>query len=212
MFDIECKGANAVIISTKNETVVLDPKLSVAGLKDLKVKDTVELATEERLAVRGAGEKLLIDGPGEYEVGNFSIKGIAAQRHIDTEKDEKLATIYRIEIEDVRIAVLGNVAPKLSDDQLEALGVVDILIVPVGGGGYTLDATSAVGVVRQVEPKAVIPVHFADKDMKYEVPQDTLETFNHELSAPVEITAKYKVKSAASLPETMTMIGITRTA
>ena len=80
----------------------------------------------------------------------------------------------------------------------------------MGGGGYTLDATSAVAIARQVEPKVVIPVHFADKGMKYEVPQDTLETFNRELSAPVEITSKYKVKSASSLPEAMTMIGITR--
>lgn len=211
MFDIECKGANAVVLSTKNETLVFDPKLSLVGLNDLKVKDSVVVATEDRFAVTGEGEKLLIHGPGEYEVGDFSIRGVAAQRHIDAESDEKKATIYRIEVEDIRIAVLGNIAPKLTDAQLEELGVVDILIVPVGGGGYTLDATSAVAAVRQVEPKAVIPVHFADKGMKYEVPQDELETFNHELSAPVEITAKYKVKSAASLPATMTMIGITRT-
>ena len=212
MFEIECKGANAVVLSTKNTTAVFDPSLSGMGLKDVKVKDAIQIVTEDRFAVRGAGEKLLINGPGEYEVGDFSIRGVPAQRHIDTESDDKKATIYRVEVGDIRIAVLGNIAPTLSDDQLEAIGVVDILIVPVGGGGYTLDATSAVAVVRQVEPKAVIPVHFADADMKYEVPQDELETFNHELSAPVEITAKYKVKSAAGLPETMTMIGITRTA
>lgn len=210
MFDIECKGGNAVIISTKNTTAVFDPKLSLAGLKDVKVKDAVEIATEERFAIVGEGEKMLINGPGEYEVGDFSIRGIAAQRHIDGENDEKLSTIYRVEVGDIRIAVLGNIAPKLSDSQLEELGVVDILILPVGGGGYTLDATSAVVIARQVEPKVVIPVHFADKGMKYEVPQDTLETFNRELSAPVEITSKYKVKSAASLPAAMTMIGITR--
>lgn len=211
MFDIECKGANAVVLSTKNTTAVFDPKLTEVGLKDVKVADAVQVVTEERFALPGSGEKLLIDGPGEYEVGDFSIRGIAAQRHIDSGGDDKNATIYRVEVGDMRIGVLGNIAPRLSDDQLEMLGVVDILIVPVGGGGYTLDATSAVAIVRQVEPKAVIPVHFADDGMKYEVPQDELETFNHELSAPVEITAKYKVKNAASLPETMTLIGITRT-
>ncbi len=211
MFDIECKGGNAVVITAKGEQIIFDPKLSVAGLPDLKVKDAVVVATEDRLLHAGEGEKLVINGPGEYEVGAFSIKGVAAQRHIDTEADEKRSTIYRVEIGDIKIAVLGNVAPKLTDAQLEALGVVDILIVPVGGGGYTLDATSAVAATRQVEPKVVIPVHFADKDMKYEVPQDELETFNHELSAPVEITAKYKVKSAASLPANLTMVGVTRT-
>lgn len=211
MFDIECKGANAVVISTKNTTAVFDPNLSSTGLKNVKVKDAIQVVTEDRFALPGSGEKLLINSPGEYEVGDFSIRGIPAQRHIDTATDDKIATIYRVEVGDIRIAVLGNIAPVLSDEQLELLGVVDILIVPVGGSGYTLDATSAVAVVRQVEPKAVIPVHFADEGMKYEVPQDELETFNRELSAPVEITAKYKIKSAASLPETMTMIGITRT-
>lgn len=211
MFDIECKGANAIVVSTKNTTAVFDPKLTEVGLKDIPVKDTVQVVTEERFALPNSGEKLLIDGPGEYEVGDLSIKGIAAQRHIDSGSDEKNATIYRLEIGDIRIGILGNIAPTLDEDQLEKLGVVDILVVPVGGGGYTLDATSAVAIVRQVEPKAVIPVHFADEGMKYEVPQDELETFNRELSAPVEITAKYKVKSAASLPETMTLIGITRT-
>ena len=210
MFDIECKGGNAVVISTKNTTAIIDPKLSLAGLKDLKVKDAVEIATEDRFSIGGEGEKMLINGPGEYEGGDFSIRGIAAQRHIDTDESEKLSTIYRVEVGDIRIALLGNIAPKLDDNQLEELGVVDILILPVGGGGYTLDATSAVAIARQVEPKVVIPVHFADKGMKYEVPQDTLETFNRELSAPVEITSKYKVKSASSLPEAMTMIGITR--
>lgn len=211
MLEIECKGANAVVLSTKKTAVVIDPKLSDTGLADVKVKGAVQVVTEDRFALPDAGEKVLIDGPGEYEVGDFSIKGVPAIRHIDTENDEKKATIYRIEVSDMRIALLGNVAAKLDDDQLEALGVVDILIIPVGGGGYTLDATSAVTITRQVEPKAVIPVHFADKGMKYEVPQDELETFNHELSAPVEITAKYKLKSAASLPAVLTMIGITRT-
>jgi L-ascorbate metabolism protein UlaG (beta-lactamase superfamily) len=211
MFEIECKGANAVVISTKKTTAVFDPKLEMTGLKNVKVKDAVQIATEARFATPDEGEHLLIEGPGEYEVGDFSIRGIAAQRHIDTEDEEKKTTMYRVEIGDIRIGVIGNISPKLEDEQLEALGVVDILVVPVGGGGYTLDATSAVSLVRQVEPKAVIPVHFADSGMKYEVPQDELETFNHELSAPVEITAKYKIKSAASLPETMTLIGITRT-
>ena len=212
MFEIECKGANAVVLSTRNTTAVFDPKLSIHGLKDVKVKDAVEIVTEDRFSLVGEGEKLLINGPGEYEIGDFSIRGIAAQRHIDTEEAEKIATVYRVEIGDVRLAVLGNIAPKLSDEQLEELGVVDILILPVGGGGYTLDATDAVRITRQIEPKVVVPVHFADDGMKYEVPQDELETFNHELSAAVEITAKYKLKSASALPATLTMVGVTRTA
>jgi L-ascorbate metabolism protein UlaG (beta-lactamase superfamily) len=210
MFDIEYKGGNGVVITTKKTTVVIDPKLSVVGFKDLAVKDAVEIATEPRFAIDGKSAQLSIEGPGDYEIGDFSIKGVAATRHIDTESDEKIATVYRIEVGDVRIALLGNVAASLSDVQLEAIGVVDILIIPVGGGGYTLDATSAATLVRQIEPKAVIPVHYADSTLTYEVPQDTLETFSKELGAPIETTAKYKVKASSALPAALTIIEVTR--
>jgi L-ascorbate metabolism protein UlaG (beta-lactamase superfamily) len=210
MFDIEYKGGNGVVISTKKLTAVIDPKLSLVGLKDLNVKDVLEIATEARFASGSKDVQLAIEGPGDYELGPFSIKGIPAVRHLDTSADEKIATIYRIEVGDVRIALVGNVTPKLSEDQLEELGLVDILILPVGGGGYTLDATSAAGLVRQIDPKVIIPTHYADSGLTYEVPQDTLETFTKELGAPVEITAKYKVKSAAVLPLVLTIVEVTR--
>jgi L-ascorbate metabolism protein UlaG (beta-lactamase superfamily) len=210
MFDIEYKGGNSVVIATKKTTALIDPKLSIVGLKDLNVKDAVEIATESRFATNGKDAQLLIEGPGEYELGDFSIKGVSAIRHIDTESDEKIATIYRIEVGDVRIALLGNIAPKLSESQLEELGVVDMVILPIGGGGLTLDATSAATLVRQIDPKVVIPTHYADSALTYEMPQDTLETFTKELGAPVETVAKYKIKAATALPVVLTVVEVTR--
>lgn len=210
MFDIEYKGGNGVVIATKKLDMVIDPKLSVVGLQDLSVKELVEVATEARFAIGGKTSQLAIEGPGDYEIGPFSISGTAVTRHIDTSADEKLSTIYRIEVGDTRIALLGNITPKLDESQLEALGVVDILIIPVGGGGYTLDATSAASLVRQIDPKVVIPTHYADSKLAYEVPQDTLETFVKELGAPVETVAKYKVKSVLALPPILTVVEVTR--
>lgn len=211
MFDIEYKGGNGVIVTTKKTQLVIDPQLSVVGLKNLAVKDAVELATEARFMVNDETAKLQIEGPGEYEVGDVSIKGVRATRHIDTEADEPIGTVYRIEAGESRIALIGNIAPKLSEDQLEEIGVVDILILPVGGNGYTLDATSAATLVRSIDPRAVIPVHYADDALKYEVPQDTLETFIKELAAPVEEAGtKYKVKSSSSVPQVLTVIKIDR--
>jgi L-ascorbate metabolism protein UlaG (beta-lactamase superfamily) len=160
--------------------------------------------------VGGKDSQLVIEGPGDYELGDFSIRGTSATRHLDTESDEKISTLYRIEVGEVRIALIGNIAPKLNEEQLEALGVVDIVILPVGGRGYTLDATSAASIVRQVDPKVVIPTHYEDSMLKYEVPQDTLATFVKELGAPVETVAKYKVKGENSLPATLTVVEITR--
>lgn len=211
MFDIEYKGGNGIVIATKKTTLVADPKLSVLGLHDLGTKDAIEVATEARFAQDDPSALLAIEGPGEYEIGDFAISGLSAVRHLDSEADERLSTVYRIVVNDVRIALVGNISPiALTEDQLESIGLIDVVIVPVGGNGYTLDATSAVHLVRQLDPKVVIPVHYADSALKYEVPQDSLETFVKELGAPVETVAKYKVKSASALPPVLTVVEITR--
>ncbi|MBK5247655.1 MAG: MBL fold metallo-hydrolase, partial [Peptostreptococcaceae bacterium] len=105
MFEIEYKGGNTVLISTKKAVIVADPKLSVVGLKDVVIKDAIELATESRFATNSQDAKLLIEGPGEYGVAEFDIHGIAVQRHLDSEDQEKTSTMYRLEIGDVRIGL-----------------------------------------------------------------------------------------------------------
>jgi len=210
MFEIEYKGANSVIISTKKLSLVVDPKLSLVGLKNVSTKDAVELATEARFALNDEAARLNIESPGEYGVGEFDIKAIAAQRHLDSESDPLMSTMYRVEIYDTRIAIIGNIYEKLSEAQLEDIGLVDILVIPVGGNGYTLDATGAAMLTRSIDPKIVIPVHFAEDGITYEVPQDTLETFTKELGAPVEELPKFKLKQGAPLPAVLTTIHLTR--
>lgn len=210
MLEVEYKGANGVVLSTKQATIYVDPKLSLVGLKDLPVKDNIEVATEARFALASRDAKLNIEGPGEYGIANFDIKGIAAQRHLDAETEPKASTIYRIEANDIRVGVIGNIFEKVSDEQLEELGIIDVLILPVGGNGYTLDATGAASLVRKVDPKVVIPIHYADSHIKYEVSQDPLELFLKELGAPVEEVAKYKLKQASALPETLTIVALAR--
>ena len=211
MFELEYKGGNGLVLSSKKATLVVDPKLSAVGQKDIKTKDEVELATESRFRVENSDARIIIDSPGEYEVGDFTIRGTAATRHIDTPDSEKLSTIYRLECGDIRLAVLGNIAPKLTDEQLEAIGMVDMLVLPVGGNGYTLDATSAAAIVRQIEPKVVVPVHYADVALTYEVPQDSIDTFIKELGAPVEQVQRIKLKSVAGLPQVLTVFQVART-
>ncbi|RWZ78479.1 MAG: Zn-dependent hydrolase [Candidatus Microsaccharimonas sossegonensis] len=210
MFEIEYKGANSVSISTKKSVLVTDPKLSLVGLKDVSTKDAVELATEARFALHSENARLNIEGPGEYGVADFDIKGIAARRHLDSEAQPLMSTIYRVEINETRIAIVGNIYEKLSEAQLEDIGLIDILIIPVGGNGYTLDVTGAASVIRSIDPKIVIPVHYADAGITYEVQQDSLETFTKELGAPVEELPKFRLKQGAALPPVLTTVVLTR--
>ena len=211
MFDIEYKGANAVVFTTKNTKVVFDPRVSLAGGTDVSVKDDVEVTTEDRFAVEKTTPKLWFSGPGEYELGDVSLIGMPSKRHIDTEEQGMQSTIYKMTIGDIKIAIIGNVAPALNDDQLESLGVIDIVVIPVGGGGYTLDASDAATMVRQIEPKMVVPVHYADPSLNYEVPQEELEVFVKELGAGIiEAGPKHKVKGSSAIPEQLSIVKISK--
>jgi L-ascorbate metabolism protein UlaG (beta-lactamase superfamily) len=210
MFEIEYKGANSVTIATKKVKIVVDPKLSIVGLKDISTKGAVELVTEARFAINSPDSIITIDGPGEYGVADLDIRGVPARCYTDDDAKPLLSTIYRIEIGESRIGVIGNICEKLTDEQLEELGTLDILILPVGGGGYTMDANGASALVRMIGPKAVIPIHYSDKNLTYEVPQEDLGLFVSELGAPVEVVQKYKVKQQLPSNMPLSVVEITR--
>jgi L-ascorbate metabolism protein UlaG (beta-lactamase superfamily) len=203
--EISYHGANCVSLSAKSANLLVDPV--VPGLKiDTKKANIILLTSHQPLTAND--EQLLIDTPGEYEAKGVSIKGIAARAHTEEEGGQG-AIMYRISMNGVRIAVAGHIYPELSDEQLEALGTVDVLILPVGGHGFTLDATGAAQVVRAVEPKLVIPTHYADNAVKYEVPQAELKLFTDEIGGQVQEEAKLKLKTG-DFPEQMTIVTLAR--
>jgi L-ascorbate metabolism protein UlaG (beta-lactamase superfamily) len=207
--ELERKGGNCIVVSHKKEDFIVDPKLSHIGLKDQGSGAKAILLTHPSFGTVGNTETLVIDSPGEYEVHNCSIRGIAAKAYRDPEDAIKNATMYRFDADDVTVAIIGNVKPALGEYELEALGVVDVLVIPVGGYGYTLDPKEAVDVVRAIEPKVVIPVHYAEEGVKYETPQAPLEEFLKDVGAHHEVLPKLKLK-AGTLPETLTVYELSR--
>lgn len=191
--DIQFFGANCVVLSYKGARLVVDDNIAALGGKDVLKAGDIALYTGEHTAPKVA-TKLTVDQPGEYEVADFSVVGVAAQAHLD-DSSKKLATMYKISVGEVSVLCVGHIYPDISNAQLEALGPVDVMIVPVGGNGYTLDATGALKVIKEVEPKLIIPTHYADKSLNYEVPQQDLATALKELSMePKETVGKLRVK------------------
>jgi L-ascorbate metabolism protein UlaG (beta-lactamase superfamily) len=209
--DIEYKGGNCVVLSIKKTTFVFDPKLSELKLRDQGANATVQLVTQPQFEAPHGEDTLVVSGPGEYEVEDASIRGVAARAHLDGPDDPKKATMYAISANDIKVAVVGHIHPDLADEQLEALGVVDVLVVPVGGHGYTLDVAGAVDVIRKIDPKIVIPTHYADGAVTYSVPQADLDVFVKELGAAVETSSKLKLKAGA-LGETLVVQWLSRVA
>lgn len=192
--EIQYYGANTIKISGKKATVVIDDNLASIGAKSITTKNDIALYTLEALP-KVKDCHFMIDSPGEYEVSNVSIRGIPARAHTDEEKGSS-ATIYRVIINDLRIVAVGHIYPELSDDQLESLGTVDFLLVPIGGNGYTLDGIGAQKIIKKIEPKIIIPTHYADKAIKYEVPQADLTVALKDLAMePSETLDVLKIKS-----------------
>lgn len=203
--EIKYFGGNCIKITTRKSSVVIDDQVNTSG-KSVSTDKDIVLHT-----YKGDDESkaaFLIDGPGEYEVSDISVSGVAARAHIDEVNTHK-NTMYRIIIDGARIAVVGHIYPDIAEDQLEALGTVDILIIPVGGNGYTLDGIGAHKVVQAIEPKIVIPTHYDDGKTKYEVPQTDLETALKSLAMePSETVEVLKLKNAEFFGESTKLIVI----
>ena len=205
--EIDYRGANCVVIKSKSGIIVTDPTGDIKA-NEVSKENAVTLLTNDAFYPKDAS--FVIDMPGEYEHNNISIKGIPLQSAVD-EDDKKSTTAYSILIDGIRIVVTGHIKAPIGsddDDTVEELGIVDVVIIPVVGGG-TLDAHDSATVVRQLSPKIVIPTHYADKNIKYEVPQEELDLFLKEIGASQEKISNLKIKSG-SLPETLTIYEIAR--
>lgn len=192
--EIKFFGANCVRLQTKKAGVVIDDNLEALGQKSITKDGDLSIYTFRQDGRNLPKSVFYIDRPGEYEVLNVSINGIAAQAHIDS-PDKETATIYRLVVEDYKIGVIGHIFPEISDEQLEALGMIDVLLIPVGGNGFTLDAIGALKIIKKIGPSMVIPTHYKDSKIKYEVPQNDIEEVRKVLSMePAEKLDELKLK------------------
>lgn len=200
--EIEYLGGGTTSLNLKQATFIIDPIRSDTDAKPILKSGVIYIATQPNQVPKGV-EELIIDSPGEYEISEVTIVGVAARNMLDA-TDTKKNTVYKLITGDLSICIVGNVDGPLNEDQLEALGMSDIAIVPVGGGGYTLDAKDAAQVVKQLEVKAVIPVHYYEEGITYEVPQDGLDAFVAEVGGHKEVLSKLKLKQWQT-PATMTV-------
>lgn len=203
--ELQYYGANCIRLTTKKAAVTIDDNLKEVGLKPIAKAGDIVLFTGK--AGESKEPKLMIAQPGEYEVSDISVQGIAARSHMSEDEKAYDATIFKIIADDMRVVIIGHIYPDLNDKQLEAIGATDVLIIPVGGNGYTLDPIGALKIIKKIEPKIVIPTHYADKNVKYEVPTQELEIAIKELAMePKETVPKLKVKPAELTDTTQLVI------
>ena len=167
--EINCLGHSCFRFKTKIATLVTDPfDPEKVGFKYPELSADIVTVShphpDHDFLDKVKGEPFVVDGPGEYEVKGISVFGVASYHDDKKGKERGQNTIYTIETEGLKICHLGDLGEKLNEEQLEEIGGVDILLIPVGGV-YTIDFEEAVEIIDQIEPKIVIPMHYKERGM-----------------------------------------------
>lgn len=184
-------GANCIGLTSKSTRIVVDDNLKELGKKGVIKQGDVALFTNE---LKSDVARLSFCYPGEYEVGEVSIVGISAKPFINDDSGKKV-TMFKLMISDITILITGHILGELDTAQKEAIGKIDIMFVPVGNNGYTLDSIGALSLIKEIEPKLVIPTHYKSSSLKYPVDQNSLDQVLKDL--PMEVkdrSNKLKIK------------------
>lgn len=207
--DIQFYGGNCVTLTVQGIRMVIDDNLSELGAKSITKSSDAALFTGAHKKLT-TDVKLIIDSPGEFELSSVSVYGIPARAHMDEDTQATSGTMYKFVWGDVSILVTGHIYPELNDRELERIGMIDVLIVPVGGNGFTLDPIGALGIVKKIEPKVVIPTHYDDQGLQFPVPQQSLEQALSSLGMePAITTPKLKLK-ASDLTDSLQLVVLER--
>jgi L-ascorbate metabolism protein UlaG (beta-lactamase superfamily) len=181
---ITWKGQSCFQISVnlgKGEQVniVIDPFDEATGLRVPKLEADLLLISHDHHDHNNTkavdGKFLLVEGPGEYEAKGVYVQGIPAFHDDEQGKEKGVNTIYVVEAEDLRICHMGDLGQKeLTDEQLEKIGDVDVLMIPIGGN-FTISAKESMKIMSQIEPRIIIPMHYSLPKLKIKL--DGLEVF-----------------------------------
>lgn len=161
--NIKYIGHSSFCIRSKDAKIVTDPYDPSIGLKFPKIEaDIVTIShdhSDHNYPQGITGEPLIIDWPGEYEKKGVRVSGFATYHDKKKGAERGHNTIFKIDSEGVSILHCGDLGHTLDDSTLEAIGDIDVLLIPVGGH-YTIDAKEAVEVIKQVEPSVIVPMHY----------------------------------------------------
>jgi len=199
--DITWLGHSCFRIKGRNAVVITDPYSPSLGYS--LGKPTAHIVTvshqhEGHSYVQGIGdEPKVVTRPGEYEIRGVLIIGIATFHDKEKGANRGKNTIYIMEIDEITVCHLGDLGHVLTTDQVEETGNVDVLLLPVGGVS-TINAPMAAEVVRQLEPKAVVPMHYKTPAISREL--GAVDRFLKELGAD-QISPRPKLSfTKSSLP------------
>jgi len=186
-------------IETADKVIAIDPyEEESLGLKPARFKADILLKTHDHENHSNQkvilGEPFILETPGEIELDGIFIEGVETFHDNNNGNDFGKNTVFMIKSEGLNIVHLGDLGEKkLKEEMVERLGDVDILFVPVGGK-TTIGYSEAVGVVNQIEPKFVIPMHYKLDGAKTEL--ESVDKFIKEFGLTPEKLEKFVIRKS----------------
>jgi L-ascorbate metabolism protein UlaG (beta-lactamase superfamily) len=192
------------ITERKLSTVVTDPYAPDIGLGELKLKADIVTISHDAPGhnyLQGvSGAEHTLSGPGEFEIGGVFITGIATPSRNGRFNN----TIYVFDYNGLTVVHMGDVVEVPTQKQIEDLELVNVLLLPIGGGS-SLNAARAAELVSMIEPNVVIPMHYKLPGLSTKL--DPLDKFLKEMGVTdAKEEMSYKVSGSEGLPEVTEVI------
>ncbi len=190
-------GQSCFKIVAKETTIVTDPFSKDIGLTPPRFEANIVTVSHDHHDHNNVstlrGEPFVVEGPGEYDLKGVSILGIDSFHDNKEGKERGNNIIFVIEAEEIKVCHLGDLGQKeLTNSQLEEIGDVDILMIPVGGV-YTVDGEEAAAIINQIEPRIVIPMHYKIPDLNIKI--QGVETFLKEMGTDKQTIDQLVIKN-----------------
>ena len=181
--DISWFGQSCFKIKGKQASIILDPYSDQIGFKLPKLESDIVAITHDHYdhsaSSEVSGDPFVITGPGEYEIKGISVVGMSSFHDNKKGQERGKNILYNVQVDGVRIAHLGDLGQEeLTAAQIEGLGNVGVLMIPVGSV-YTIDASTAAKIAASLEPDIILPMHYQDKEAKVDL--EPVENFLKEM-------------------------------
>lgn len=198
--DITWYGYNCFGVKTKGGYLLIDPYKDI-GLKLPPLKASVVVLSNEEEKSNNAegvnGEPQVITWPGEYEIAEIAITALELAG--TDKKAMKKSMIYSFDADGLKVCYISDYSVPVTDELMESIGDVDILMVPVGKGNLEEIHKT----IEDIEPRIVIPIGYKTPGLKAEA--GDLEAFMKKAGAPIGKSAdKFSVNSRGDMPQEKT--------
>jgi L-ascorbate metabolism protein UlaG (beta-lactamase superfamily) len=207
--DITYLGHSCFRIRGSQAIIITDPFPPTSGYtlgKQTADMVTISHGDPSHSNAQGVTGAHTIKGPGEYEIAGVLVIGVTTYHDAVKGQTKGKNTVYLFEIDGVNICHLGDIGHIPTDEQLEEIGSIDILMLPVGGVS-TINANMAAQIVRKVEPKIVIPMHYKTEKTKRDL--EPVDNFLKEMAVTLAEPKPKLTVTKNSLPLTLQVAVLT---